>query len=1266
MSESGESSGGSSPFNVTSVIALLTLLSGLFLVSKKLASERPFVSSPKPVNPHEDQMVEARLWEDPFKWKQSEAQTNGYEAFGYLRTQIAEHTDGPDTPLLLAVMVEGGTYTEDVEARLRSRYAVVSALGESGYFPETAEHLGAVLLPWPGKPDWRCGWLTNGQKLEIARLSTNRPQDTWTLTLLPDPKSTGSGYFALGSGPGSALGPVATWTVPMSAKPDLVPAPVPANINALQCTDELPLSFEWYKRRNFQLGGATNKSPGYALILWLDQDRFDDYPALRLALLFKHLADVPDGDAKTNPPCLAARIAVIGPRSSSMLQDLLPAYDGSDPAHLGLTISNSARTVLQQVDLYCATPSAMDQVLVKEIGTNTLPRQAVAKELTKHWFRSFHNFGSTDEMLANEVMQELKLRQIDLAEAKKNLALISEWDTFYGRMLSLTYGAEMAVFKERRCTNRSQCVKQFVDDYRYGTNTTPGNLHSFVYLRGLDGQTTKPSRIEEAASATAIQKPSSLEELKQWTPDENKAVGEAQYDYLTRLGDRMKEREKELMRQRRGRLDAIGIVGSDLYDTLLILHALRGRFPEAVFFTTDLDARFWHTQELPWSRNLLVFSAYGLQLQTNLQGQVAPFRDSTQTAQYAATLAALRHLDLQGCANIEPRRFEIGRGGAYDLSVTEGAGLHPMPPSFHGFPFKRQVGCAVGSSILALILIALFWPLAARLTWRPWENEIEALTFREEDVDGILPGPGGGGDALRQWLRFLNTGPSLASRKALRDHLERRRSLLVKLLKGLPRGLGSTAKEALEAGLHLSGFRCKESRWLLGIVLGVGVCLAVYAFLALEDTFYWRGGEPLSLAGLSVWPTEMLRLLAAGLALAFCLRAYSSTRQGALKVVRQYRLSLDQATVNANERKDSNMKPSELFALALRIIGIIGLAYIARAFVREPSPPVLVLVGRLVSILIAAYFIRGASLMVKMAHPAPATEENDLRRTLFLYFKRCLILPPVKRQATVNAKTLWEEYQWLGRWRGRLYRTFFAFGLYFLLLLTLSGVVGGHPYAPLRGDVAWWADQIALWLAILSFLFLTFWVMDGVRLCSWFTRQLSEGETEYPEACLNHFGAKWGVPRNSGLLTDWIDMQLIAEVTDHVARSLYYPFIVLFILLVSRNAIWDRWSWSPVLIIVFSLNLLLVIGSVIMLRTSARKAQEVGIVRLKAKVQQERQATRTVSEQQADVAQKLLDEVQNLRKGAFVPFWQNPVVGAILVPSGGTALLEVLIYLVGK
>ena len=68
------------------------------------------------------------------------------------------------------------------------------------------------------------------------------------------------------------------------------------------------------------------------------------------------------------------------------------------------------------------------------------------------------------------------------------------------------------------------------------------------------------------------------------------------------------------------------------------------------------------------------------------------------------------------------------------------------------------------------------------------------------------------------------------------------------------------------------------------------------------------------------------------------------------------------------------MKPTEQFALALRIIGVLGIAYIARAFVWNPAPPIHSLIFRIASVLIGAYFIRGAPLLVKLAYPESRPE----------------------------------------------------------------------------------------------------------------------------------------------------------------------------------------------------------------------------------------------------------------------------------------------------
>jgi hypothetical protein len=70
------------------------------------------------------------------------------------------------------------------------------------------------------------------------------------------------------------------------------------------------------------------------------------------------------------------------------------------------------------------------------------------------------------------------------------------------------------------------------------------------------------------------------------------------------------------------------------------------------------------------------------------------------------------------------------------------------------------------------------------------------------------------------------------------------------------------------------------------------------------------------------------------------------------------------------------MKAKEQFALALRIIGVLGIIYLLRTFIRSPEPQVVYLVIRVMCALIGLYLIRGAPLLVKFAYPE-ATEPPE-------------------------------------------------------------------------------------------------------------------------------------------------------------------------------------------------------------------------------------------------------------------------------------------------
>ena len=278
----------------------------------------------------------------------------------------------------------------------------------------------------------------------------------------------------------------------------------------------------------------------------------------------------------------------------------------------------------------------------------------------------------TDYHLALALVAELKLRGVNSAS---DIALISEWDTDYGRAFQKTICKAWGKEFDQASPKASQ------EDSCAGLK----NIHYFSYLRGLDGEMPESPGSSEAKSKSPKPSDSSKKESVDMTS--LRAEKERQYDYLLRLAEEIEEIQKSLPTNpklwkpkmfQKPRFEAFGILGSDYYDKLVVLQALRKKFEQARFFTTDMDARLFHPDDFRHVRNLLVGSGFGLSLWDTLQKHIPPFRDTYQTSTYLATLLALeseackKNLD-QGELDkwLEARVFEIGRTQAFDLSLKQ-------------------------------------------------------------------------------------------------------------------------------------------------------------------------------------------------------------------------------------------------------------------------------------------------------------------------------------------------------------------------------------------------------------------------------------------------------------------------------------------------------------------------------------------------------------------------------------------------------------------
>jgi len=434
---------------------------------------------------------------------------------------------------------------------------------------------------------------------------------------------------------------------------------------------------------------------------------------------------------------------------------------------------------------------------------------------------------STDRELAEALVEELQHRDVEIPAGKvsddpqDHIALIAEWDTFYGRALPLTFmaAAQEKVSKQSFPDRVKDLQTQVQWSDRTPSDAGPRQwIHSYVYLRGLDGVTsgkTASAGIKKKDSENAGHE---KQQNRLDTAYLERPEGQSQFDYVRRLTMSI-ERDNERLKREGKHFRAIGILGSDVYDKLLILQALRKSFSNVIFFTTDLDARVMHPDAFDWTRNLVVASAYGLELNPYWQGGTPPFRSSYQTALFLSTLKALDISVPVSSTADDVQLYEIGRRGA--VTLPRGSALQVALDSL------RRGG------------------------WMPTEQP------GATPVQTVHPSP----------------SPVLATPSTLIRALFVP-SVLVCMVVMIGRRYHTPAGQFSSWNI----FRCLSGSLFLALLL--------YVFMHVQL-------EPFSLFdGVSIWPTELLRLMVILISLYFLWQAKGILIEGARQIAVRFQLAI--------------------------------------------------------------------------------------------------------------------------------------------------------------------------------------------------------------------------------------------------------------------------------------------------------------------------------------------------------------------------------------
>ncbi|HRI37963.1 MAG TPA: hypothetical protein PLO50_05345 [Nitrospira sp.] len=492
------------------------------------------------------------------------------------------------------------------------------------------------------------------------------------------------------------------------------------------------LPYEWYRLRRTRLCDEESSRAHSVLVVWFPDEAltrgfFASLTSFSQALVCREaekkseclLTDDKRKLVRLNPQLQrSVTFKILGPHSSSAFRALLAeAGEAYNEPHMGIGVWPNADG---WIELYSPWSSAMKGLLaygLKSSGEKgsacdsyTACEQEFARRLTGANIRLTYDIGSDDQLFTS-LVEELERRQVRLGWDA--VILIGEWDSFYGRTLPIEFRAaackKIATFPEQdlETIEIPVTVKQWCSDIPHAVDlqirrqadyeSLRLNVQRYSYLSGLDGEV--PGEDKTKAARADSPKDSQRE----------RPEGTSQVDYVRALVNRIQD-EGEGAR-------AIGIFGTDPYDSLLIIKALRPAFPHAIFFTVGLDARHLHPSEYKWTRNMVITSPFGLQLDGGLQRDVPPFRSSYQTSTYFATLQAVGHVSCRHkqsermsgpCettyhatltpedrvydAGMYPRLFEVGRNGAVDLSVVTTEGVRTIQPLRPDLDYTRTYG----------------------------------------------------------------------------------------------------------------------------------------------------------------------------------------------------------------------------------------------------------------------------------------------------------------------------------------------------------------------------------------------------------------------------------------------------------------------------------------------------------------------------------------------------------------------------------------------
>lgn len=449
-------------------------------------------------------------------------------------------------------------------------------------------------------------------------------------------------------------------------------------------------------------------------------------------------------------------------------------------------------------------------------------------------------------------------------------------------------------------------------------------------------------------------------------------------------------------------------------------------------------------------------------------------------------------------------------------------------------------------------------------------------------------------------------------------------------------------------------------KWLIraaGSILAVGL-LAEFVQSLTSAIASQPREEPLNLFdGISIWPTEFLRLLALVGTVCFFLAADVRRRRHRIKLWQNF----------FRDHDDSEETWKKFYETC------------KERWKRKLSPATKAGIVRTDAY--GLWELRGQPTPKDNAYLRQAEMELDQERGAILVAGW---LPPFVEttnpgmpEAAVNAAGLFRRYLCLGRRKKRMGRALVCTILYVFLLSVMMIALGNGPgNLIIRGHYSRVFDGGVIFIAAIAILFVVFYIFDAVFLSKRLLDYISRHPTRWPDAPLQKRVELFGV--KPGHLDGVLDMEFAAVQTAEIGPLLFGPLILVSLLVIARAPWFDHWTWPPGLIMIFAMNYLAVFFCWWMVRRTAENVRQDALHRLdeiclsvKNSADESFDVTpNTASQPFGKVSLKkeaylgnlemLRQRIETESRGAFARWFQDPTYLAVFVPSGISGVIGLI------